>query len=134
MSLLSFQFTMITKRRWVQFPCARKSPFNSGDKYEYASFCCGCCNLYKWEAKLKPTEVQTTLNWRVCSVQFPQGGCKVRERPGIGNKDCFYVPIEGSPLLVKFLVVEFNLLELVCCKKRQKIVPDQFLVCGIGDL
>ena len=25
-------------------------------------------------------------------------------------------------------------LELVCCKKRQKIVPDQLLVCGLGDL
>ena len=22
----------------------------------------------------------------------------------------------------------------VCCKKRQKIVPDQLLVCGVGDL
>ena len=25
-------------------------------------------------------------------------------------------------------------LEPVCCKKRQKIVPDQLLVCGVGDL
>ena len=25
-------------------------------------------------------------------------------------------------------------LEPVCCKKRQKIVPDQLLVCGEGDL
>ena len=23
-------------------------------------------------------------------------------------------------------------LEPVCCKKRQKIVPDQLLVCGVG--
>ena len=27
-----------------------------------------------------------------------------------------------------------KVLEPVCCKKRQKKVPDQFLVCGIGDL
>ena len=26
------------------------------------------------------------------------------------------------------------LLEPVCCKKRQKIVPYQLLVCGVGDL
>ena len=26
------------------------------------------------------------------------------------------------------------LLELVCCKKQLQIVPDQLLVCGIGDL
>ena len=25
-------------------------------------------------------------------------------------------------------------LELVCCKKRKKIVPDKFLVWGVGDL
>ena len=24
-------------------------------------------------------------------------------------------------------------LELVCCKKRQKLVADQLLVCGVGD-
>ena len=28
----------------------------------------------------------------------------------------------------------FYLLEPVCCKKQQKKVPDQLLVCGIGDL
>ena len=26
------------------------------------------------------------------------------------------------------------ILEPVCCKKQQKIVPDQLLVCGVGDL
>ena len=25
-------------------------------------------------------------------------------------------------------------LKPVCCKKQQKIVPDQLLVCGVGDL
>ena len=29
---------------------------------------------------------------------------------------------------------ELSLLEPVCCKKQQKKVPDQLLVCGIGDL
>ena len=29
---------------------------------------------------------------------------------------------------------QINVLELNCCKKRQKIVPDQLLLCGVGDL
>ena len=34
----------------------------------------------------------------------------------------------------KYFKREFQKLEPVCCKKRQKIVPDQLLVCGVGDL
>ena len=41
------------------------------------------------------------------------------------------VAFAGTKLL-KFLRLET--LEPVCCKKQQKKVPDQLLVCGIGDL
>ena len=37
--------------------------------------------------------------------------------------------------LVKIINKQVKIpLEPVCCKKRQKIVPDQLLVCGVGDL
>ena len=37
---------------------------------------------------------------------------------------------------MKFVYHQLNtfVLELVCCKKQQKKVLDQLLVCGIGDL
>ena len=31
-------------------------------------------------------------------------------------------------------IFDYQVLELVCCKKQQKQVPDQLLVCGIGEL
>ena len=40
-----------------------------------------------------------------------------------------------ATLLGKIMPYPWDMqLEPVCCKKRQKIVPDQLLVCRVGDL
>ena len=44
-----------------------------------------------------------------------------------------YIRTVSSLSLLSTLLIQFKL-EPVCCKKRQKIVPDQLLVCGVGDL
>ena len=46
------------------------------------------------------------------------------------------LPIKNTGRFANFYVVTHLLsyLEPVCCKKHQKIVPDQLLVCRVGDL
>ena len=43
------------------------------------------------------------------------------------------VALLASKVLIFKSLSELSLLEPICCKKRQKIVPDQLLVCGVGD-
>ena len=48
-----------------------------------------------------------------------------------GLKDC---EIPWDLLQINGLLRRITELEPVCCKKKEKKVPDQLLVCGIGDL
>ena len=64
------------------------------------------------------------LTWPTCIKHASLGACTYVSTSRLKS----YV-LQGQQN-VSILLVS---LEPVCCKKKQKTVPDQLLVCGIGD-
>ena len=72
------------------------------------------------------------------------GGCGLRKYESISTLDSligmvYYLALKNASIFA-FLCLNFDILsnilslEPICCKKQQKKVPDQLLVCEIGDL